>query len=211
MFSTRRTTVRLDRETFSKSSFLSRQSIAAKSIKHSLIKRWELNHYTKASIHWAFNLNNKYRVPLSSVCYFAHLNLFFLLASLRHGFFFATLPRRPASRSSLFTVDVETGVLRVLLNEAASWGLVRRLLLKLDTNVLVLLLSYAPGHPTLSILVRASMHCSVKGVAHSAVQDLQFLGIFSHGIAFISQNKHRLTRFRRKSGERSLFLTILSL
>ena len=31
-----------------------------------------------------------------------------------------TLPRRPASRSHLFTVDIETGVLRVLFNEAAS-------------------------------------------------------------------------------------------
>ena len=30
------------------------------------------------------------------------------------------LPRRPASQSRLFTVDVETGVLRVLFNEAAS-------------------------------------------------------------------------------------------
>ena len=29
------------------------------------------------------------RVPLSSVCSFAHLNLLFLLAGLRYGFFFA--------------------------------------------------------------------------------------------------------------------------
>jgi hypothetical protein len=42
------------------------------------------------------------------------------LTSLIYGFFFATLPRRPASRSRLFTVDVETDVLRVLFNEAAS-------------------------------------------------------------------------------------------
>ena len=40
------------------------------------------------------------------------------LASLRYGFFFATLPRRPASRSRLFTVDFETGALQVLFNEA---------------------------------------------------------------------------------------------
>ena len=32
----------------------------------------------------------------------------------------ATLPRRSSSQSRLFTVDVETGVLRVLFNEAAS-------------------------------------------------------------------------------------------
>ena len=38
----------------------------------------------------------------------------------RYGFFFVTLPRRPASRNRLFTVDVETGVLPVLFNEAAS-------------------------------------------------------------------------------------------
>ena len=67
------------------------------------------------------------------------------------------------------------------------------------SNVLVLLLSCAPGPPTpLSILVRASLRCSVKGVVHSVVRDLQFLGNFSHGIAFISQNKNRLTSFRRK-------------
>ena len=80
------------------------------------------------------------------------------MASLRYGFFFATLPRRPASRSDLFTVDVETGVLWVLFNEAASRVLVRHLFLKLDTNVLVLLLSCALGPPTpLSILVRDSL------------------------------------------------------
>ena len=75
----------------------------------------------------------------------------------------------------------------------------RRMFLKLDTNVLVLLLSCAPGPPTpLSILVRVSLRCSVKGVVHSVVRDLQFLGNFSHGIAFMSQNKSRLTSFRRK-------------
>jgi hypothetical protein len=67
------------------------------------------------------------------------------------------------------------------------------------SNVLVLLLSCAPGPPTpLSILVRASLRCSVKGVVQSIVRDLQFLANFSHGIAFISQNKSRLTSFRRK-------------
>ena len=66
------------------------------------------------------------------------------------------------------------------------------------SNVLVLLLSWAPGPPTsISILVRASLHCSVKGVVHRVVLHLQFLDIFSHGIA-ISQNKNRLTSFRRK-------------
>ena len=73
------------------------------------------------------------------------------------------------------------------------------LFLKLNTNVLVLLLSCAPGPPTpLSILVRDSLRCFVKGVVHSVVRDLQFLGNFSHGIALISQNKNRLTRFKRK-------------
>ena len=66
------------------------------------------------------------------------------------------------------------------------------------SNVLVLLHSCAPGPPTHpSILLRASLPCSVKGVVHSVVPDLQFLGIFSHGIAFISQNKNRLTSLRR--------------
>ena len=68
----------------------------------------------------------------------------------------------------------------------------------LDTNVLVLLLSCAPGPPTLSILVRASLRSSVKGAVHSVVQDLQFLCNFSHEIAFISQNNNRLMSFRRK-------------
>ena len=67
----------------------------------------------------------------------------------------------------------------------------RRLFNKLDTNVLVLLLSSAPGPPTpLSILVRDSLRCSVKGVVYSVVQDLQFLGYFLHfsSFLFISQN-----------------------
>ena len=66
-----------------------------------------------------------------------------------------------------------------------------------NSNVLVLLHSCAPGPPTpLSILVRASLRCCVKGVVHRVLRDLQFLGNFSHGIAFISQNKNRLTSFR---------------
>jgi hypothetical protein len=67
--------------------------------------------------------------------------------------------------------------------------------------------SCVPGSPTpLSILVRASSRCSVKGVVHSVVRNVQFLGNVLHGIAFIFQNKNRLTSFRR-----SLFLAILSL
>ena len=67
------------------------------------------------------------------------------------------------------------------------------------SNVLVLLLSCAQGPPTpLSILVRDRLSCSVKGVVHSVVRDLQFLGFFSHGIALIYQNKNRLMSFRRK-------------
>ena len=46
-------------------------------------------------------------------------------------------------------------------------------------------------------MFRASLRCSEKGVVHSVVPDLQFLGNFSHGMAFISQNKNRLMRFRR--------------
>ena len=108
--------------------------------------------------------------------------------------------RRPASRSRLFTVDVETGVLGVLFNEAASRGLVRCLFLKLDTLMSLSSCSVVHrGPPTpLSILVRASLRCSVKGVVDSFVPDLQFLGNFSHGRAFISQNKKRLTSVRRK-------------
>jgi hypothetical protein len=65
------------------------------------------------------------------------------------------------------------------------------------SNVLVLLLRSALGPPTpLSILVRASLRCSVKGVVHSVVGDLQFLGNFSHEIV---------------SEESALCLAILSL
>ena len=51
---------------------------------------------------------------------------------------------------------------------------------------------------SLSILVRAHLCCSLKGVVHTVVGNLQFLGNFSHGIAFISQNKNRLSSLRRK-------------
>lgn len=110
------------------------------------------------------NLTLFSNLPMSSVCSFAHLNLFFLLASLRYGFFFPTLPRRPASRSYLFTVDDETGVLRVLYNECQLGTCEASVSQTRHSNVLVLLLSCALGPPTLSILVRASLHCSVKGV-----------------------------------------------
>ena len=57
----------------------------------------------------------------------------------------------------------------------------------------------ASGPPTpLSILVSDSLLCSVKGVVHSVVRALQFLGKFLHGIVSISQNNNRLTSFRRK-------------
>ena len=41
--------------------------------------RWELNHHTKASIHWAFNLNNKYVLQnftiANSLCYLSRVPL----------------------------------------------------------------------------------------------------------------------------------------
>ena len=89
-----------------------------------------------------------------------------------------------------------------LFNEAASWGLVKHLFLKLNTLMYLSSCSVVhrglplPGPPT--VLVRATLRCSVKGVVHTIVWDLQFLGNFSHGITLISQNKNRLTSFRRK-------------
>ena len=57
------------------------------------------------------------------------------------------------------------------------------------SNVLVLLLSCTPGPPTpLSIIFWLEPVSAV----------LQFLGNVLSGIAFISQNKNRLTSFRRK-------------
>ena len=108
-----------------------------------------------------------------------------------------TLPRRQASRSLLFTVYVEAGVLRVLFNEAASWELVRHLFLKIDT--LMNLSSCSVVHRGLPLLFLFWLEtvCAVlwRGVVHSVVQDLQFLGNFSHGIALISPNKNRLKKF----------------
>ena len=78
------------------------------------------------------------------------------------------------------------------------------------SNVLVLLLSCAPGPLTpLHILVRASLRCSVKGVVHSVVRDLQFLDKFTYGISIISQNKNRLTSFRRKLFVSGHFETVI--
>ena len=52
-----------------------------------------------------------------------------------------------------------------------------------DSNVLVILLSCAPGPPTsLSILVKAHLCCSLKGVVHAVVGNLQFLGNVSQRI-----------------------------
>ena len=78
----------------------------------------------------------KRQILLSSsvqcLCSFAHFNILSLLARLRYGFSFATLPRRPASRSRLFTVDVETGVCGYYLMKLPGEDL-RRLFLKLDS------------------------------------------------------------------------------
>ena len=75
----------------------------------------------------------------------------------------------------------------------------RRLFLKLDTLMYLSSCSVVHwGLNSLFILVSASLHSSVKGVVHSVVRDLQFLGNFSHGIAFITQNKNRQTSFRNK-------------
>ena len=77
-------------------------------------------------------------------------------------------------------MDVETGVLRVPFNEAASEASISQ---TRDSNVLVVFLSCALGPPTsLSILVRARLCCSLKGVVYTAVGNLQFLGNFLHRI-----------------------------
>jgi hypothetical protein len=103
--------------------------------------------------------------------------------------------QHPGFVSSLLTLRlVFCGYYLMKLPVEDLWGRLSR-----ASNVLVLLLSCAPGPPSpLSILVRASLRCSVTGAVHSVVRDLQFLGNFSCGIAFICQNKNRLTSFRRK-------------
>ena len=99
----------------------------------------------------------------------AHLNLFLLLASLRYGFFFATLPWSPESRSRLFTADVDTGVLRVLFNEDASWGPVRRLFLKLQTLMYLSSCSVVQRGLPLLFLLWLEPVCAVNGPLHTYV------------------------------------------
>ena len=95
------------------------------------------------------------RVPLSNVCVLLPIMIFYFYWHLRYGVFFETLPRRPTSRSHLFTVDFETGVLRCNLMKLPVedlWGVFSQ---TRHSNVLFLLLSCAPGPPNpLSILVR---------------------------------------------------------
>uniref|UniRef100_A0AAY5KH56 Zona pellucida sperm-binding protein 4 n=1 Tax=Esox lucius TaxID=8010 RepID=A0AAY5KH56_ESOLU len=55
---------------------------------------------------WCDKMEWNSNFDLSCLCSSAHLNLFFLLASLRYCFFFATLPRWPLSQIRLFTVDI---------------------------------------------------------------------------------------------------------
>lgn len=63
---------------------------------------------------------------------------------------------------------------------------------KIDTDVLVLLLSFAPGPPA-SLLY--SLCCDLN---FEHTWDLQFPGSLSHGIDFISQNRNRLMSLWRK-------------
>lgn len=63
-----------------------------------------------------------------------------------------------------------------------------------DSDVLVFLFSCAAGPPTSSsTLVGACLRCPLKGVVHTVVGNLQFLGNFSRWIAFISKNNNRLS------------------
>jgi hypothetical protein len=70
------------------------------------------------------------RVPLSSVCVLLPILIFSFYWPVWCAFSFQLCLE---GRSRLFTVYVDTGVLRVLFNEAVRWGLVRLLFLKLDT------------------------------------------------------------------------------
>ena len=140
-------------------------------------------------------------LPLSSVCVLLPIFIFFfLLASLRYSFFFFCNPAyEPASRSGLFSVDVEAGVVRALLNEAACRGPVRHLFLKLDT--LMYLSSGSVVHRGLPLLFLVWLEpvCAAlwRELYTALFRDFQFLGNYSHGKASFSQNKNRLTSSRR--------------
>ena len=122
-----------------------------------------------------------------------------------------SLPRRPASRSRLFTVDVETGVLRVLFNEATSWGLVRRLFLKLDTLMYLASCSVVHRGLPLPFLFWLDLVCAVLWrEQHTALYEIfSFLAISSLGIAFICQNKNKLTSFSRKLCVSGHFMSVI--
>ena len=100
--------------------------LAQRTTDASQVLNWQLHYIVPYPQNTSLNVNSEEATPgcwpsrqsssVQCLCSFAHLNLF--LASLRYGFFFATLPRSPSSRSHFFTVDVETSVLWVLFNEA---------------------------------------------------------------------------------------------
>ena len=130
-------------------------------------------------------------LPLSNVCVLFPILIFsfnwpvsditFSLPLCREG-------QHPGVASSLWTLRLAfCGICEASISQTR------------DSNILVLLPRCAPGPPTsLSILVRACLCCSLKGVVHTVVGNIQFLGNFSHGIAFSSQNKNRLSSLRRK-------------
>lgn len=101
------------------------------------------------------------------------------------------LPTRPASWSHPSTFDIESvfsgyQLMKLPVDLWGPWFSNERL-----WSDLVLMLSCAPGPPTpFSILVRRSLCCPLKRVFLYEI--FSFLGNFSHGIAFISQNRNRL-------------------
>lgn len=99
-----------------------------------------------------------------------HFNIFLLLASLRYDFFFETLKVCHPRVTSWLLMTV-TGVLQVLF-------------IKLPVS--------------LSVLLKARWHCSLKGVVYTFVKYFQFLSNFSHGIASILQINNTLMIFWRK-------------
>lgn len=114
------------------------------------------------------------------LCSFAHLNLFFLLAFSQQ---ICHKLQHPKVASSLLMLTLVFGCY---------------CLMNTQSQVFVLLHSCVPQPPThFSVLVRSSLHCSMKGVVHSMLRYFTFPHNFSHRIAFISKNINRLVCFQR--------------
>ena len=85
-----------------------------------------------------------------------------LTSAGREQAIFHNPPQRPTSWSCFFTADFETGYWWVPFNEAASWGPVRYLFLKLQTLMWVSQFSFILARASLLFSEGSSTHCCMR-------------------------------------------------